>query len=522
MPSFDIPAALEWPLALLAAGAAFVVGIALYRFIFTPMLLWALRANAERAQVAVQRLWGPYALMVAALAANALRLKAGDGLTWWLGALALPAILLFAIEALRLAVVDVVIASKRGTPIPKILKDILFGLLYLTAALVCLGSVFKVDVAPFLTTSAILSVVIGLALQDTLGNLFAGVAINLDRPFSIGDWVEVDGQKGQIHEITWRATKILTRQHQMIVMPNSQIAKARIVNFDSPTGTYGEVIELRASLHVPPNQIRDAVFEVASQIPEIRQTPAPEVNVLTYSESALLYRVIVWIDDAARAVPLRGALLEGLWFHFKRKGIEMPFPVREVYLHDAKDRRLAALDATLEALRRVDFMRDFEPQVLEMLAGQARHAIFAPQETIFRQGDPGGSLYIVLRGEVVLTLDDTRGSQPLARLEAGSYFGEMSLLTGEPRSATARAVEDSEFLVISKRDLAPLLEAHPEVLESISRIIAERRADMDQARQSMAQRHTRVPQAPSDAKGVEDDSHELLSRIRAFFKLPGA
>jgi small-conductance mechanosensitive channel/CRP-like cAMP-binding protein len=519
MPTLAIPEALGWPLAMLAAGTAFFVAVALYRIALTPLLLWALRANPDRARIAVERLSGPYALMAAALAANLLRLEANATLSWWLGALTLPTILLFGIEAVRLAVVDVIIASKRGAPIPKILKDIVFGLLYLAAALVCLGSIFKVDVAPFLTTSAILSVVLGLALQDTLGNLFAGVAINLDRPFSIGDWVEVDGQKGQVHEITWRATKILTRQHQMIVVPNSQIAKVRIVNFSSPTPTYGEVIELRASFHVPPNQIREAVFEVATGIPGILRTPPPEVHFLATTESAILYRVIVWIDDAARAIPLRGQLQEDLWFHFKRKGIAMPFPVREVHLHDAKDDRQTHLEATLAALRQVDFMRDLEPTVLEELARHARHAIFAPQSTIFRQGDPGGSLYIIQRGTVQMQLDDARGTQPLARLEAGGYFGEMSLLTGEPRTATARTITDCEFLEIADRHLAPLLRAHPEILDSVSRIIAQRRAGMDEMRQSMAERRSLVPQETPAVQEVEAASHELMGRIRAFFKL---
>ncbi len=519
MPTLHIPPALEWPLVLLAAGLAHVTGIALYRFVFTPILLWALRANPHRAPIAVKRLAGPYALLVAVLAANLLQLKAGPKLDFWLGALTMPALLLFAIEALRLAVVDVVIASKRGAPIPKILKDIVFGLLYLIAALACLGSVFKVDIAPFLTTSAILSVVLGLALQDTLGNLFAGVAINLDRPFAIGDWVEVDGQKGQVHEITWRATKILTRQHHMIVVPNSQIAKVRIVNFSSPTPTYGEVIELRASLAVPPNQIREAVFEAASKIPGIKQTPAPEVNLLTYTESAIVYRLVIWIDDAGRAIQLRGDLLESIWYHFKRKGIAMPFPIREVTLRDAKLQEAGLFDEAQAALRKVDFMRAFGSATFEAIARHAQRAVYAPQETIFRQGDPGGSLFVILRGEVMLHLTDARGTQPLANLHAGAYFGEMSLLTGETRTATASAATDCEFLVIDDVHLAPLLEAHPEVLESVSRIIAQRRAGMDEVRQSMAERQSRIPQPLPEAASVDAASHELLGRIRSFFKL---
>lgn len=519
MPIPTLPDALGWPLALLLAGAGFVVAMGLYRFAFGPLLLWALRANPARAMVAVQRLAGPYTFMAAALSANALRLAADGQLIWWLGAIAIPAVLVFAIEAVRLAVVDVVIAAKRGSPVPKILKDLAFGLLYLTVGLACLGTVFKVDIAPFLTTSAILSVVIGLALQDTLGNLFAGVAINLDRPFSIGDWIEVDGHKGQVHEISWRATKILTRQHQMIVIPNSHIAKVQVTNLSTPTPTYGEVLDMRASFAVPPNQIREAVFEVVAGIPEILTSPVPEVHVLEYTESAIMYRLIVWIDDAARATPIRGMLLEGLWFHFKRKGIDMPFPIREVHLHEAKQEGEAAFEATRATLHAVDFMSELEAPALDELARKARHVIYAPKETVFRRGDPGGSLFVITRGQVTLHLDESRLTQPLAHLSEGDYFGEMSLLTGETRTATARAVSDCELLVIEQQHLAPLLEANPEIVESISRLIAKRRAGIDLALRKMAERQSRVPQQAPETQTVEAASNEILGRIRAFFKL---
>ncbi|MNX04730.1 Low conductance mechanosensitive channel YnaI [compost metagenome] len=512
-----IPPVLEWPLVCLGAGLAFAAAMAFYTQGLTRLLLWSLKADAGRAQGAVRRLKGPYALMSAALAANILSIKTNPTVDWWLAALAVPAVVFFAIEVLRRVFVDVVVTPKNGAPIPKILKDLVFGLLYLAAGVACLGTVFKVDIAPFLTTSAILSVVLGLALQDTLGNLFSGIAINLDRPFSIGDWVEVDGHKGTIQEISWRATKILTPQHHTIVVPNSQVAKVRVVNFSAPTRAYGEWIEFRASYRVPPSQVRDAVLAIAAQVPGIYKTPVPTVDVLDYTPTAILYRLIIWIDDGPRSVPLRGKLLEELWYHFKRRGFDMPIPAQEIVLRDPRLQQETALTAAVKALRTVDFMRDFDDAVIEAIARQARHAHYAPESAIFHQGDAGGSFFLIQKGEVLLQLADAQGTEPVARLQAGCYFGEMSLLTGEPRTASARALTDCELLVIDEQDLGPLLEAHPEVLESVSRIIAQRRAGMDEVRQTMAERI--VPQPLPEPESVEAASNEILGRIRGFFKL---
>lgn len=523
-----LPQPLEWTLVVLGVMLAYALGMALYRHGLSRLLLWTLRAAPNRAEIAVNRLKGPYSLMVAALAANLLRLETPPAIDWWLAALTAPAITIFALEALRRVFVDgfmdVLSTSRGGAPIPRILKDIVFGLLYLAAAMLCLGSVFKVDIAPFLTTSAILSVVLGLALQDTLGNLFAGIAMNLDRPFSIGDWVEVDGIRGTVFEISWRATKILTPQQHLIVVPNSQVSKVRVVNYSAPTRAYGEWFEFRASYQVSPAQVREAVEAIAPRVPGILASPAPTVDVLDFTPTAVLYRLVIWIEDGSRAVTLRGKLLEELWYHFKRQGFEMPVPVQEIRLQDSSDQQQRVRSKVADALRQVDFMRDFDEEIIESLAARARHAMYSPDSLIFAQGDPGGSLFLVERGEVLLFLPSPSGPQPLAHLQAGSYFGEMSLLTGEPRTASAKALTDCELLLIDKDVLAPLVEAHPEVLESISRIVAERRAGLHQVKQSMTERTLRVPQpdspAAAAAETVEAASNELLSKIRAFFKLP--
>jgi len=520
MSSHFLPPALEWILVILGAILAFTTAMALYRHGITRLLLWSLKADAARAQVAVRRLKGPYALMMAALSANILSIETDPTVDWWLAALAVPAVVFFAIEVLRRVFVDVIATSRSGTPVPKILKDIVFGLLYLAAGIACLGSVFKVDIAPFLTTSAILSVVLGLALQDTLGNLFAGIAINLDRPFSIGDWVEVDGTRGTVLEISWRATKIVTPQQHLIVVPNSQIAKVRVINYSAPSRAYGEWIEFRASYHVPPTQVREAVLQIASRIPGVLSSPLPTVDILDYTQTAILYRLVIWIEEGQRSILLRGKLLEELWYHFKRHGYDMPLPVQEIRLQDPEDQTRRALAEAVSALRKVDFMHEFDDTVIEAIARQARHALYSPESMIFEQGDLGGSFYLIQRGEVLLQLSSQNGSQPLAHLHAGAYFGEMSLLTGEPRTATARALTDCELLVIDDRHLAPLLEAHPEVLESVSRIIAARRAGLAEAHQSMAERELRVPHPLPEAESVDAASTEILGKIRAFFKLP--
>lgn len=514
----SLPAGFDGLRAAALSIGILVAGFATFRLVFGRLVRWLYRAQPEQARLVLGRLALAFLPLLLLLSANAFRGSFGKQADWWLGALLAPAIALFAVETLRHCVADYLLRARSGPAVPKILRDMAFGLVYAVSGLTYLGTVFKVDLTPLLTTSAILSVVIGMALQETLGNLFSGIAINLDRPFNLGDWVAIDGDQGRVVEITWRATKIMVRGGEMLIIPNNTLSKAKVLNYRQTAPAYYENIELGLPYDAPPNRLRQLALEVAAAVPEIRTAPAPRVDLLQYGDSAIVYRFRFWMDDCTQAIPVRSAFLEGLWYRLHREGIAIPFPTRTVHLEDARARSSEAEAANLRALRKVDIVACMDPDSIHALAAKAQAHHYAPGERIFAQGDVGDSLYVIKAGTVTLSLAESGEARSLATLREGDFFGEMSLLTGERRSASADAATDCELLVIDRRHLAPLLEAHPEFMRRISQTIAARRQDTESIIASLAEaREATVPQAaPAE---VEATSNEIFNRIRSFFKL---
>jgi small-conductance mechanosensitive channel len=515
-----LPMELAWVRAMVMAIAITIAGTALFRLVIRPLVRWLYQAEPDHAKALLSHLVPPFLITLFLLAGNAFRGLFGRQVDWWLQALLVPAIAVFAIETVRLGVVDYWLHVRRQRAVPRILRDIAFGLVYAIAALAYVGAVFKVDLAPFLTTSAILSVVIGMALQDTLGNVFAGLAINLDRPFNIGDWVSVDGEVGRVVEITWRATKISTLRREMHLIPNNAISKARVINYHMPTTTYAEAVDLSVGSDVPPSLVRDLVASAAREVRGVLTDPAPEVLLLKYGDSAIQYRIHLWVNDFGESLRIRGQFQERLWYQLQRRGVELPLPTQSVQVNDAMAKLAASQDETLRALRRIDVLCCMDSESLARLAGTARLVHYAAGERIFSQGDSGDSLYLIKRGVVTLSLDEMGGhdTRPFATLGEGGFFGEMSLLTGELRTASAHAADDCEFLLIDHVHLAPLLEDHPEFMRTISVTIAQRKQSMEAAKETIHRAKELIIPA-QQVEAVEQASNEIFNRIRSFFKL---
>ena len=183
-----------------------------------------------------------------------------------------------------------------------------------------------------LTTSAVGAVVVGFALQDTLGNLFAGLAIQIEKPFRVGQWVQVGPEReGQVQEITWRATKLRTKAGQFLIIPNSVIAKEPVLNYSEPTVPTRIDVEVGASYETPPNEVKRAVHEALSNSPLVMKAPEPQVVITSFSASSIDYLAQFWIEDYAIDRVARDQVRTNLWYTFRRRNIEMPYPIQVQY-----------------------------------------------------------------------------------------------------------------------------------------------------------------------------------------------
>lgn len=396
---------------------------------------------------------------------------------------------------------------RRGFDAPTLVRNI-FSIIAFTALFFLIFSFIFPDanLGALFTTSAIFGVILGLALQDTLGNFFAGISLQADRPFQVGDVITVGVQRhtGVVEGITWRAIKIRTFQNHVVLISNSTAAKepievcprenlnARLVFFntlfsDSPAKT----------IHV----VREAVREADN----VSQKITPIVRIRNLGDSAVDYEVKYWLEDYAKYNDTDALVRQRIWYAFRRNGLTFAYPTRTLLVE--RTPKAGAKDgdggAIVERLAAVDIFAPLSAEETAMLAQAATSHVFAPGETVIRAGDPGSSMFVVHNGRVSVQLSENGRARTVATLSEGAFFGEMALFTGEPRTANIVALEETEVLEIGHAAMKQVFDTNPDLVESLSHIISERR-------QGLA--------ASEDVPGGRrDESAGILSSIKRFF-----
>ena len=458
--------------------------------------------------------------IVAPFAATALAVA--GLLLWGAGQLEDGALsLLFLVPALVLVVRGSVILLQalfrrsRGEDPPALLDSVISVLLYGVGTGLIAKIWFGVDLTLFLATSAVVGAVVGLALQDTLGNLFTGIALHTESPFHVGDWVRVGDLEGKIEQVSWRATRLRTWYGDTLTIPNNEVSRRAILNYSLPKTPHSRLLQIGVSFHTPPNKVFSVLSGILDQVPGLPPDPTPVLRVVGYHDFAIQYEVRYYVsayDDYRRA---EGEILRLVWYHFRRHGIEIPFPVRNVYLHQAEPQvasREAPATRLERALRGIDLFRPLTEDELRAAAQRFRHLHYAAGERIIREGDDGDSFFVVDRGEVQVQKALGGTSRALATLMEGQFFGEMALLTGERRAATVVASTDVDLFTIDKGAFHEVLVANPAIAVEISTILAERREALSQAEGDITARFE-----PGTSK-VAMKEH-ILDRIRSYFGL---
>jgi small-conductance mechanosensitive channel/CRP-like cAMP-binding protein len=416
--------------------------------------------------------------------------------------------LTFTFGVIRACVALALKAVRLRSPVatPKILRDVIDFVLYVLAALPILQSQLALDVGGLLATSAVLSVVIGLALQETLGNLFAGLSLQLERPYQVGDFIRIGEHTGRVMQIGWRATRILTFRRESITVPNSKVAKDVVQNFSFGYEPVAIDIYIKLSYETPPNQVKAAVLEVMKEIATILQDPAPLCRTWAFEESAIRYQIRYWVADFGHADNTMEELYTRLWYRLRRENIEVPFPQRVVHLrNEAAPRSEFSSETVLELLRAVDLFALLIPEELDQLRRELVPRRFGKSERVIEEGEEGHTFYLVVSGEVSVR---TGKGQEVTRLKRGNYFGEMSLLTGEPRAATVVAVQDAVLLELGRPAFARMFTSHPGLARQLSALLAQRRTQL-----------RAVAEASGGGADPAPEAGRILGRLRQIFGL---
>ena len=435
------------------------------------------------------------------------------------------------IEAVSLQIYSI---QGRSFPIPSLLRNILRFVFLLIVVFVILRFALKVDISPLLASTALLTAVIGFALQGVLGNLLSGMSLHLTRSIMPGDWVAIGEEEGRVVRTNWRETRLRTVGGHTIVVPNSLVASEVIQNLTTPTPLRRHEINVGASYSDAPGDVIEAMTKAALGVESVLGRPKPTAYVTEFKDYGINYVLRYWTKHYHDRVPIDGDVSRMIWYEFKRRGIEIPFPMSDKLLNDFmavvyRQRKLPPEDGELDRRSRVlagselisEFLTDREGKPLlgyeeiRDLASSLKFVRYTDKEILFRQGDEGDDCYIVVSGMLRGRIEYRDGVPPQEfEIGTGALLGEMSLITGMPRTATIIGGEEVELLKITTDAFTRLLALRAEIPEQLSRLAADRAA-------KNAAGLERLKSLKKDGLVESLKRENILKRLLHFVRTPG-
>lgn len=395
---------------------------------------------------------------------------------------------------------------RRGFDAPQLVQNVFSIVAFSVLFLLIFSIEFPgANLGALFTTSAIFGVILGLALQDTLGNFFAGISLQADRPFQVGDVITVGAQRhtGVVEEISWRAIKIRTFQNHVVLINNSTAAKEPI-EVCSRDNQNARLVFFNTLYTDSPAKAIHVVREAVREADNVSTGMTPVVRIRNLGDSGVEYECKYWLDDYAKYNDTDALVRQRIWYAFRRAGLNFAFPTRTLIVERQKPAGVRTGDsAVIERLSAVDIFAPLSVQETAILAQAAVRHVFAPGETVIRAGDEGSSMFVVHGGRVRVQVTENGRTRAIATLNEGDFFGEMALFTGEPRTANVVALEETEVLEIGHASMKQVFDTNPDLVESLSFIISERRQGLARL---------------ADASAPEtDESAGVLAAIKRFF-----
>ncbi|MEP6670527.1 MAG: mechanosensitive ion channel family protein [Chthoniobacter sp.] len=395
---------------------------------------------------------------------------------------------------------------------PKFLSQ-LFGLiLFIVAVFVVIGGVYGQSIEGVIFGSTVVVGIVGFAMQDLLGNIIAGIALEIGKPFKTGDWLKIENQHAEVIEVNWRSTRLRTNDDIYLDIPNKSIVGATITNLTYPTRQHAIRVTVGFDYATPPNFIKDVMSRAAGAARGVLATPPPKVYLKDFGDSAVIYEIKFWLEDESSFNDIVDGIRTNVWYAAQRHGIRIPFPIRTVQLERAKSQSQDTMTVARASVRKQPFLQLLDEAQLEKLLAHAKFLRFGRREKVIVQGAAGESMFILLSGEAHVYVQVNGADTLVATLRTGDYCGEMSLLTGAPRSATVVAGTDCEMWEIGKEVLAEILQENETLVEKLSELLAQRRMETEGIVASSAE-------SAQLATKQKEYTEGFLKKLYSFFEL---
>jgi small-conductance mechanosensitive channel/CRP-like cAMP-binding protein len=355
----------------------------------------------------------------------------------------------------------------------KLVQDLLAGVIYLAAVFAIISYVFDLPIQGLLATSGVVAIILGLALQSTLGDVFSGIVLSFSRPYRPGDWISVEGgTDGRVIELNWRATYILTARRDLAVVPNSTIAKSKIVNVSSPSGLRGTSITVQVDAQAPPARCSEILERAIRNSRLIVASPAATITIKVITAAYTEFEIAFFVEELASTVKAQNELFDFIYRHLATADIDLAAPPNGSSVGSGREHR----SGTERLLELVAIFAAFTAEERGAIAAKLKERSFDEGDTVIEPGVVPQSLFIVGSGVLSFTRLEIEGDIELLRLGPGDHFGEIGLLTGAAATVRISALIPSTVYELAKADLMPILESRPQVAKELCRALARLQA----------------------------------------------
>ena len=362
----------------------------------------------------------------------------------------------------------------------RLVQDLLAGLVYLTALFAIVAYVLNLPVQGLLATSGVIAIILGLALQSTLGDVFSGVVLSFSRPYRPGDWVSIEGgTEGRVIEINWRATHILTAKRDLAIVPNSTIGKSKIVNASSPSGVHGVTVNIQvepgAIVSIATDFIRRAILNCRL----IVETPAPTVALKAINAACIEFEVTFFVAELGSSTAAQNELLDLIYRHLAAAGIELAVPPNQSYQPTGGLTSVPRTQAE-RLLDRIPVFASLTAAERSEIATKMKLRCYDIDQIVLEPETVLQSFFIIASGVVSVKRDDDDLGEELARLGPADHYGEIGILAGDPSGARLNALTPLSVYELAGDELTRIVTTHIEVSQAFTRVVAFRQEAVKQ------------------------------------------